>query len=212
MNHHIDKAALAEAVEMLILDPDAFEMFQWINRTYELAKRNVPVRLVGRGSLLNPILQLWLDDDARYASILGLINRKRDERGLTPLDEGDINRRAYMRELMAQKRERGRRLVHLMNQLRSENDRLQGSTRIEFERLHAGRWQAVRKEREDALRDRLCRRLNNEELTRIKDQLWAEVDEELDQLEEFVRIESRKPLRERAPEGFQFKLKPKGNQ
>ena len=29
----------------------------------------------------------------------------------------------------------------------------------------------------------------------------AEADEELDQLEEFVRIESRKPLRERAPEG-----------
>ena len=90
MNHPIDKAALAEAVEMLILDPDAPEMFQWVNRTYELARRGVPVRLVDRGAVLNPLLLLWLDDDAKYANVLDLINRKRDERGLTPLDEGTL--------------------------------------------------------------------------------------------------------------------------
>lgn len=210
MNHNIDKTALAEAVECLILDPDALEMFHWINRTYELARKGVPVRLVGRGAILNPLLLLWLDDEGKYAGVMGLINSKREERGHNPLGEGDINRRAYMRELMAQKRERGRRLVQLMNQLRSDNDRLQGSARIEFERMHAGRWQGVRKEREDALRDRLSRRLSHEELTRIKDQLWAEVDAELDELEAFVRTESRKPLASRDPEGFNFKLKPKG--
>lgn len=210
MNSNIDKAALAEAVETLILDPDAVEMFHWVNRTYELARKGVPVRLVGRGAVLNPLLTLWLDDDDRYAGVMGLINRKREERGHNPLDEGDINRRSYMRELMAQKRERGRRLVHLINQMRSDDDKLQGTARMEFERTHAARWQAVRKEREDALRDRLSRRLSNEELTRIKDQLWAEVDTELDDLEEFVRVEARKPLWERAPEGFNFKLKPKG--
>ena len=210
--NNIDKGALAEAVDCLIQDPDSLEMFHWLNGTYELARRGVPVRLVGRGAVLNPLLVLRISDEAVYANVLGLVNQKRKGFGDNPLDEGDINRRSYMRELMAQKRERGRRLVSLANQLRAETDKLQGAVRMEFERLHASRWQAVRKEREDALRDRLCRRLSSEELTRIKDQLWAEVDQELDEFEEFVRSESRKPLRERAPGGFNFKLQPKGKQ
>lgn len=210
--NNIDREALAEAVDCLIQDPDSVEMFHWLNNTYDLARRGVPVRLVGRGAVLNPLLTLRLGKESAYANVLTLINRKREDHGANPLDEGDINRRSYMRELMAQKRERGRRLVGLVNQLRSEADKLQGTARMEFERLHASRWQAVRKEREDALRDRLCRRLTSDELTRIKDQLWAEVDQELDEFEEFVRVESRKPLRERAPGGFNFKLQPKGKQ
>ena len=43
----------------------------------------------------------------------------------------------------------------------------------------------------------------------IKEQLWADVDAELDELEEFVRKEVRKPLHARAPGGFNFRLKPK---
>ena len=209
---NIDKAALADAVECLIEDPDSLEIFHGLNSTYELAKRGVPVRLVARGAGLNPLLTLRRDNEGTYANVLDLVNRKRQARGDNPLDEGDINRRSYMRELMAQKRERGRRLVGLVNQLRSEEDKLQGTARMEFERLHASRWQAVRKEREDALRDRLNRRLTSDEMTRIKDQLWAEVDMELDAFEEFVRVESRKPLRERAPGGFNFKLQPRGKQ
>lgn len=209
---NIDRELLAEAANTLVEDADAVQLFQQLAGVYDLAKKGVPVRLVGRAAVLNPLLVLWLEDEDSAMRVLDLVNNKRDARGLPPVGEQDYQRRAYMREFMAAKRERGRRLVTLVNQLRAEDDKIKGAARVEFERLHARRWFDVRKEREDALRRAKGRRLSQEELKEIIRQLWEDVDRELDELEEFVKIEMKKPLHARAPDGFRFRLKPKGRQ
>lgn len=209
---NIDRELLAEAANTLVEDADAVQLFQQLVGVYDLAKKGVPVRLVGRAAVLNPLLVLWLEDENSAMRVLDLVNNKRDARGLPPVGDQDYQRRAYMREFMAAKRERGRRLVTLVNQLRAEDDKIKGTARAEFEQLHARRWFDVRKEREDALRRAKGRRLSQEELKEIIRQLWEDVDRELDELEEFVKIEMKKPLHARAPDGFRFRLKPKGSQ
>lgn len=203
-----EKAAIALAVECLIDDPDAVSIFRQMEAAHDLARKNVPVRLVGRPSVLNPLIDLWLEDESTAHRVFDLVNRKRSALGLPPIGDEDYNRRAYMRELMAQKRERLRRLANLFNQLRTEDDKIKGPARDEFVRLHGARWNEVKTERENALRDRLDRRLTIEELNEVRTQLWKEVDQELEALEEFVRSEIRKPVHARAPEGFKFMLKP----
>lgn len=203
------KAALAEAVECLIEDMDAPAMFRQLSGVYDLARKGVPVRLVGRAAVLNPLLLLWLDDEPAAHRVIDLINRKRTQAGFEPIGDQDFQRRSYMRELMAQKRERGRRLVELVNILRSENDKIKGAARIELERQHAARWFAVKKQREDDLRKQLERRLSADELDAIRERLWHDVDAELDALEAFAYAELRKPLHQRRPEGFPFTLQPR---
>lgn len=203
------KAELAEAVTCLIEDADAPAMFRQLTGVYDIARKGVPVRLVGRVSVLNPLLLLWLDDEPAAQRVIDLINRKRRNAGLDPVGDQDFQRRSYMRELMAQKRERGRRLVELVNTLRSDNDRIKGSARIELERQHAARWFAVKQQREEDARARLGRRLSAEELDNIREQLWRDVDAELDALETFAHEQLRKPLHQRRPEGFPFTLQPR---
>lgn len=54
--------------------------------------------------------------------------------------------------------------------------------------------------------------MSQEELKELIRQFWEDVDRELDELEEFVKIEMKKPLHARAPDGFRLRLKPKGSQ
>lgn len=203
-----DKAALAEAVETLITDSDAEQLFKQLTGVYDLAKREVPVKLVGRAAVLNPLLELWIEDETVAENVISLINRKRKERDLGPIGDADYMRRGYMRELMAQKRERGRRLVELANRLLSDNDKLRGTARMDFERSHANRWYEVKKQRENAAREQFGRRLTALEIADIASNLWADVDAELDAYEEFVIAEERKPLAARSPKGFNFRLQP----
>jgi len=204
-----DKQALADAVDTLITDADAAALFKQLAGVYDLARKNVPVRLVGRAAVLNPLLVLWLEDEEAAERVIALINRKRDAAGLGPVGDGDYMRRAYMRELMAQKRERGRRLVDLENRLRADNDKLKGTQRMDFERLHANRWYEVKKEREAAARAKFDRRLSTDELAEIATNLWTDVDSELDAFEVFVEKEERQPLSKRSARGFKFLLHPK---
>lgn len=203
------KALLAEAANALIEDSDAAVIYKQMLGVHELARKGVPVRLIGRCAVLNPLLELMLDDFDAAERVIELIERKRSDAGNSPLDNEGFDRKAYMRELMATKRERQRRLVELINMLRPDRERLKGATRMEFERVHANRWFEVRNEREDDLREKLGRRLTNDERMGIIRQLWADVDAELAELDEFVRSEMRKPLHSRAPAGFKFKLQPK---
>lgn len=209
---NVDRHALAHAASRLVEDPDAMELYNALLKVCTLAAQGVPVQLTDDLEDLNPLVDLHLGDPtAIERAVLPLVNKRREQRGLPPLGSRDINRNAYMRELMATKRERERRLVELANRLRSENDRIQGQARIDFLRRHAARWQDVRKEREELLREQLGRRLTQDELVAVVHQLWEDADAELDAFESFVEKEERKPLRARTPDGFQFRLQPKGN-
>ena len=203
-----NREALAEADNALIESEDAQDLFKKLKWVYEVANKGLPVRLVGHPSVLNPLLELMLEDFTAGERVLELVERKRDEGNLSPLAEG-FDRKAYMRELMSKKRDRQRRLMELTNELRSENDKIRGTARLEFERQHAERWHQYRLERENERREALGRRLTEEERCAIIERVWEQVDIELDDFELFVQREIRKPLRDRAPQGYQFKIKPK---
>lgn len=205
MDHH-NRAALAEAANTLVTDVDAKTLYAQMQGVLEVAAKNIPVQLVGRASVLNPLIALAIGDEAAFRRVMDLVDRKRREAGLDALSEMDIDRRAYMREFMAVRRERLRRLVDLWNQLRSENDKIRGASRLQFEQLHGARWIDEKNRREDALRAKLGRRLTMDERRQVGDSLWADVEEELAALEDFVRQEIRKPLHARSKSGFQFQV------
>lgn len=200
------KAALADAVNLLIQASDADALYAQMSGVIDLARRGIPVRLTGRSAVLNPLVDLADSDPDAYERVLALIENKRAQAKLPQLETGDSmsNRKAYMREFMAEKRARQRRLVELWNELRSERDKLRGSRRMEFERVHAERWQNEKDARVEQLRKIKNRRLTRDELTSISTQLWNDVDSELDALETFVRAEVRKPILDRSPDGFRF--------
>lgn len=200
------KAALAEAANTLVADADAKTLYTQMIGVLEVAQRGIPVQLVGRPAVLNPLIQLAIADEGAYERVLDLIDRKRGEAGLPALQEMDLDRRAYMRDFMAQRRERLRRLVELWNELRSENDKIRGASRLQFEQMHGARWKGEKDRRELALRGELGRRLTAEERRQISTKLWEDVEEELVALQDFVRQEIRKPLHMRSREGFQFKV------
>ncbi len=202
------RALLNEAVEVLARDPDAPRLYKQLIGVYEVASKGIDVRLIGRPGVLNPLLEMMLMDYAKFERVMGLVDKAREAEGSDPLDEPGFARRPYMRELMANKRSRESRLIALLNQLRPERDRIQGTAKLELQRVHATRWQGVRTEREEEARVRLGRRLTKAERESIIAKLWDDVDAEIDALEVFVQQELRKPATARSP-GFEFKLKPK---
>jgi len=203
-----DKQQLADAVNDLIESSDAAKCHKQLMGVYDVAAKDIPVRLAGRLAVLNPLLELMLADYDAADRVLELVDRKRSEAGLEPLGGAGFDRDKYMREMMATKRARQRRLVELWNQLRPAKDALKGIARMNFERLHAARWQEVRQEREDALRERKGSRLTVEERTEIIAQLWRDVDAELEALSDYVQAELRKPASARGT-GFTFRVVPK---
>ncbi len=198
------RKALEEAVTALIEDSDAPTIFAALEGVLALVRKGIPVFLTERPAVLNPLVALATDDFPAYERVLDLIERKRSERNLPPLVSEDDARRAYMRDFMAVKRDRQRRLVELWNSLRSEHDRIRGTARMEFERRHAARWIDEKNRRETARRETLGRRLTADERRELTEQLWRDVDYELDSLEEFVRDEMRKPIHARSKSGFTF--------
>lgn len=200
------KAAIADAVNTLVGDVDAKTLFAQMQGVLQVASRSIPVQLVGRPAVLNPLIELALKDEATFERVMELVDRKRTEANLPALMDMELDRKAYMREFMAIRRERLRRLVELWNQLRSENDKIKGSARMEFEQIHAARWKDEKDAREAHLREKLGRRLTMPERQSISAQLWEEVDEELAALDEFVRGELHKPLHSRSKTGFKFRV------
>lgn len=200
------KAALAEAANTLVGDADAKTLYTQMQGVLEVAARNIPVQLVGRPSVLNPLIELALRDEAAFDRVMELVDRKRKEAGLPPLGEMELDRKAYMREFMAIRRERLRRLVELWNELRSENDKIRGASRLQFEQLHGARWKDEKDRREEELRVQLGRRLTADERRQVSAKLWEDVEEELLALQDFVRDEIRKPLHQRSRAGFEFKV------
>jgi hypothetical protein len=181
------KAELLEAVNTLIEAADASDLYKKLVGVYEVANKGLPVRLVGPAAALNPILELMLEDYPTAERVIELVDAKRAEADLPELDPG-FDRAAYMRELMAKKRQRQTRLADLINRMRVNKmlDRLVGKDRLELMQQHANRWHAVRLEREDDERQRLGRRLTEVERQLIIARLWGDVDKELNDYEAYV--------------------------
>lgn len=202
------KAELLEAVNTLIEAADASDLYKKLVGVYEVANKGLPVRLVGPAAALNPILELMLEDYPTAERVIELVDAKRAEADLPELDPG-FDRAAYMRELMAKKRQRQTRLAYIANSLRLEKDRLVGKARIDFMTEHANRWHDVRLEREDEERQRLGRRLTEAERQEIIAKLWQDVDAELDAYESYARSWDDFGVIPENIADFKFALQPK---
>ena len=198
-----EKTDLLTAVNILAESDQADKLVQKLKLAFEVIGRDVPIRLTGSMEGLNPLLDLMIQDLDASERVLDLVDRKRKEANLPALAES-FDRKAYMRELMAKKRDRQRRLVGLANMLRSDSDKIHGADRENFEREHADRWQQWRIDAQNKMRETLGRRLSQAEITSVIGDLWLRVDAELDAYENFVHKEILKPILARSK--FEFGL------
>jgi hypothetical protein len=196
----MDKQELLEAVNELIVAPDAHDLFEALRDVIPLATRQ-PILLTGRSAAVNPILRLRVDNVEAYNKVMELVERRRAERGYDALQPAaeppGYDKTAYMREFMEQKRVRQRRAAEIENMLRPERDKLVGNHRLEFMRQQSLRW----KEQLDA-HMRKVKDASGGSLTREMDrmhrgQFWAAVDRHLDEKYEAARRESLKPTGKR---------------
>lgn len=192
---------LLDAVNELIVAPDAHELYEALRDVVPLALRH-PVRLTGRAAIINPLLRLRLDNAEAFLKVFELIERRRTERGYDLLqpnaEPAGYDKTTYMREFMEQKRVRQRRAAEIENMLRPERDKLIGAHRLEFMRQQSLRW----KEQLDAYMTKI-KQDNGGSITREMDrmyrnQFWSTVDRHLDEKYEVARRESLKPAHQRS--------------
>lgn len=189
----VDRQALLEAINHLVLDDDAEKKFHTIT---ELAKlpATVPVRMTDEASCFNSMLDLARSDSQAYLKVLDLIDSKRIQRGWPPLRKPEpegFNRNEYQRDFMHQKRQRERRAVEIENMLRPARDKLIGNARLEFMRRASAKWKDRRDALVNAAREGSGGTLSKEQVTAILKRFWEQVDLELDEAEESMRRKLR---------------------
>lgn len=187
-----EKSALLEAVNALIASPYAHEWFDAMNAVVPAAMR-APVKLTDGPQVLNPLLRLRIKSPDAYQRVLGLIEAKREKRGLEPLvkpAEQGYNKTTYMREFMDAKRERQRKAAEIENLLRPDRDRLVGNTRLEFMNRQAARWKEERDTALEVARHNAGGHLSADMRKAALDEFWSNVDRDLDS-----RLEAAKRAR-----------------
>lgn len=185
---------LLEAVNELVGAEDARQKLDAIEAVLPAARR-YGAALTGELETLNALVRLAVEAPEKYKRVLDLIDDKRKEAGLLPLRDPvpRYDKVSYMREFMQQKRQRLRRAADIENLMRPEKDRLVGKSRIEFMDRQAAKW----KEQRDRMIERArqaagTERLSKEALDNLIRQFWANVDAELDALEDLAREERLK--------------------
>lgn len=185
------KLELVEAVNVLIRSPRAHDLYQLMLTASPLLARHKELALVGEAAPLNRLAKYKVSHPDTYASIIGLVEAKREAAGFTPLVqavEERFDKSAYMQQFMQQKRERQRRAADIENLQRSERDKLVGRSRVDFMQRQSAIWKTER----DAMLNRAKeaakpRPLKKEEIDLVVDSFWQKVDARLDELEALAR-------------------------
>lgn len=187
------------AARRLVKGDDAEDQFKILDAVIRKAA-GLPVKLTGRYTPMNPLLQLRQADSPTYDTVMGWVTDKRKQLNLPPLkDEQSEVRREYMREFMAAKRQREGRAVEIENMLRSDNDRLRGTARMEFVRRQSAMWKKERDKLLAAERKAAgTEHIPSDVYSQTLKNFWANVDRQLDEMEELTREEMRRPLTQRA--------------
>lgn len=192
-----NRSSLLEAVNALVAVPSGAETYEAIQSMVDIAGR-LGARFVGEREVYNPLVELALSDIEKYRRVIALVEEKRAVAGLEPLmpaEDGGYDKTEYMRDFMAQKRERERRAAEIENLMRPESSQLRGRSRTEFMQMQSARWKEQRDKLLDAMRQSHGRTLRREEMRAALAQFWARVDKELDGLEELARAERTGRLR-----------------
>ena len=188
-----DKTSLLQAVNGLVKAENGPQLYADMLTILESAVR-IGLEFTGDRKFLNPLLALASSNREQFLKVISLVEAKRAEAGLAPLSappEG-YNKTSYMREFMAQKRERERRAAEIENLMRGDRSPLKGRARLEFMTMQSARWKAQRDEMLASARQRQGKPLGKAEEAELIKQFWARVDRELDGLEELARDEIKK--------------------
>lgn len=182
--------ALRAVATLLVVDPDAPRYYEAMKAVIRLAPQ-YPVRLAGEMEQLNALIDLHRKNPSGFAGVLALVERKRAERGLPPLEPAEtdkFDKADYMREFMRAKRARTVRAADIENLVRGDRSPLRGNARLEFQRAQAARWNEELTRRIDSARSaRGGGRLPKDVLDTLRDQFWASVDAQLDEAEALAR-------------------------
>jgi hypothetical protein len=187
-----------------------------VNREFEMLNLIVPllnklgndVRFVHNLAILNPFLDLALEDREKYERVMELVRQKRSVARLStpeivttrvttvtqspqPEDEQaeENGTTEYQRLFMQQKRDRERRAAAIENLMRPEKDQLRGRARLNFMSKVAAEWKQARDRALAAERARVGASLTREEMREVLRVFWEGVDRELDELEKLARQE-----------------------
>lgn len=182
-----ESTVINAAMKALIHDDDAQELATQLLGVQQLVRAGTPVRLTGRPSIMNVLLDLSVADEDAFFRLLEDVDSERESLGQPPLSNRASGRTRYMREFMAERRDRSRRLREAWNSALPDSERLRGAARLDFERDHHNRWGREKARREDTLRREQGRRLTVHEQRAVADQLWRDVDNEIRGFEAFAR-------------------------
>lgn len=180
-----DKQALLIAINHLVLSERAETHYNLLESLLGLPV-DTPVKLTDEAEMLNALLELGREDRDAYGRVMELVDRKRVERGWTPLlkpEPQGFNRNEYQRDFMYQKRQRERRAVEIENMLRPARDKLIGNDRLEFMRRTSARWKESRDKMMTAARQASGGTLSKDQVSAILKAFWERVDRELDEAE-----------------------------
>lgn len=193
-----NREELLQAVNDLIFEPDpefkrnALESAGQVRKVY-------PLKLTGELAVLNPLLNLMLDDPEGFTRVQALIDNKRLAAGLEAIWPQPAKlsfkdrKNEYQSEFMRVKRARSGRAIAIENMQRGEADKLEGHPRAEFDKMVTRSWNARHKTAQDLASAAAGRALSREEQRVVREAFWATIDRELDDLEEQVRREMLKP-------------------
>jgi hypothetical protein len=186
------KASLLEAVNALVAADNAPQLYSDLLGIMDAATR-FGARFTGEREILNPLLNLAMSNRDQFLRVVSLIESKRAAAGASPLSappDTTYDKTSYMREFMAQKRERERRAVEIENMMRGDRSPLKGRARLEFMQTQSARWKAQR----DDMLAAAKQRAGSQGLKRAQEQdliaqFWQRIDRELDELEQLARAE-----------------------
>lgn len=191
-----DRAALLAAVNKLVQDPAASDLYELLIEVIPPARR-LGVRLTGEHADLNPLVDLAVNDPTGYANVMNLVEDKRTKVGYGPLDhartaDAQFDKTDYMRDFMQQKRVRERKAADIENLLRPEGQKLVGRSRLDFMHAQSLKW---KKERDETLqKSRQAQgKLSRAQMRELLELFWSRVDNELDEIERLAREEPQKP-------------------
>lgn len=192
-----NKEELLGAVNALIRSPDAQSLYDAMLAVANLAMTQ-PVGLVGNAAIVNPLLDLRRQNPDKYDRVLELVEARRAEAGFSPLQRpasDKFDKSDYMREFMDRKRQRQRRAVEIENIIRPGRDKLVGRARLDFMDRQAAKWKVELDAMLENAREKVGGRLAKDVMVGLRDQFWAKIDTELDELDELARKESLNPSR-----------------
>lgn len=186
-----DRAALLAAVNRLVADPKAPGLYEQLSDAIPAARR-LGLRFVGELEELNPLLDLAASRPEHYDNVVVLIETKRANAGLEPLDKKNLevekfDKNAYMADFMQRKRERERKAADIENMIRPQRDQLIGRSRMDFMQAQARKWRKQLDDRIAAARKAQEGRVTKEQLDAIRRTFWDEIDRYLDDLESEAR-------------------------